>query len=881
MRLDAAARSIKAIRERLRKTNKSVKDDTREDMFNVVARAVDVLAEGRQTATSLAEYDRRFNEQILPDMTYIMGRLGVEMPATDLANFTPWSLMVSQPGGWGDMTETPPGERAAVAAMRRAAGEDTTQGEVSLGAVGRGELVEESSQQEEGAWSLSQPLDRPVPQQPGSHPLGAVPKRNSSVTCQGDPAPEQQALPAIQQRGRGATSQGTHRGPSRGGEARTDGGEPLLNTPLRGDRVVEAPGSQMGREAFRVMQARMHEQLGPVYDHRAAALREDRTENDGARLQERDRRRRTLPPPQPPFPQGTEQERATIQAGGRRRRTLPPPPPPPPHERAQSRPASGLRRGSGPEDDDDLAWMRGTPPPAYEEVQGDRVQGPGRREPNPGRDQWRPVELEPEAQSPEPRRRGPDPRLEAVRQLELRQQQAEQQQEMILTLLQGMQAQMQQVQQGQQMPPRQPQHGGVEGAMADPPPHQRQAQAGAEDGMREARFQIADVRHIKDFDASDEETVESALQDFVRAARYHEERLPEAERQKLVAFLVSAKITRRAANAIAPYAAQLRSVQELESVLRAAYLPRDTLRRVQDRIMASTQGTKTINKFIEGLVDLRYRALQLDPAGRAAYDAMILAALCQRSSRYYQDKLQIVRPRTWDVAVDYVRDLEPEEKAVTFAVPEQMNMAVARPQQRPRSRERDDTPSEGRRGGEGRRSPGGPRGSWEAPQRGRDYDRSPSWHGREYDRSPNWGRRNYDRNPGRRDNGWWGSRDSSRDRYEGRGKSPSHDPRRYEERLPRGQTMRSRSATPPGYRRPESTRNRQREWQRDYRHAQEMGRTDRRSRRDGPNEEGPAGKARQPDMEELSRTLQKILQELQDARRPKNEGASPDGDPEH
>lgn len=206
--------------------------------------------------------------------------------------------------------------------------------------------------------------------------------------------------------------------------------------------------------------------------------------------------------------------------------------------------------------------------------------------------------------------------------------------------------------------------------------------------------------------------------------------------------------------------------------------------------------------------------MSLDPSSSNAHNEQVLAALTLRSAAFYKNKLQTVRPATWQQAVDYVRDLETEEPSVSFI--EEVNQIKWAPESSITQEEKDRSEK---------------RGSTE----GRSYERYPSRERRpSTEGRPSFGKRVADRPL-----------------------TPTERMSRYEERRPQGQFERSRSATPEGDRRPRSrswsdprrrAASHERQWMRERRFAQSFGRTDdRRSRWDRPTYAGKAEQRRQED----------------------------------
>ena len=190
-------------------------------------------------------------------------------------------------------------------------------------------------------------------------------------------------------------------------------------------------------------------------------------------------------------------------------------------------------------------------------------------------------------------------------------------------------------------------------------------------GRQRERFTIQDAKHtVKEYSGT-AEGVEYELEDFIRAATYYENRLPPEERPKYMEYLLTTKVTGKAAKlmraAIPPEDRRfptlgLSNVEELGRVLQRTSGAEPARHLLERKLMTVSQGSRKVKEFIEELQDIEEKLLKLDPAGATTYRSMMVAAMIYRTAKTYSNRLRTVRLRNWSDIVAYVTELEWDEE---------------------------------------------------------------------------------------------------------------------------------------------------------------------------------------------------------------------------
>lgn len=163
-------------------------------------------------------------------------------------------------------------------------------------------------------------------------------------------------------------------------------------------------------------------------------------------------------------------------------------------------------------------------------------------------------------------------------------------------------------------------------------------------------------KSVRDFTATTNEIAEKELPDFIRSAKYFEQRLKTRDKAQYVRFLQATKIVGRAAIQIA--GAECNTVDELHHVLRTRCCVKQRESNLICRLTSCKQGTRDLQAFLDELEDVSHQLEEMKPEAKDVYDCLKVEALVKRSAPHLAEKLFILGPTTWARTVEEARRLQ-------------------------------------------------------------------------------------------------------------------------------------------------------------------------------------------------------------------------------
>lgn len=177
------------------------------------------------------------------------------------------------------------------------------------------------------------------------------------------------------------------------------------------------------------------------------------------------------------------------------------------------------------------------------------------------------------------------------------------------------------------------------------------------------RFNMNDaIKSVKEFNGEGDR-VEEDLVTFTESSEFYAMELTPEDEAKYVTCLTKRMITGKAKSLLGTKCG-IKTVSELNALLRDLCVERETLSSVLTKITTSTRSDRPMKHYLEELVVLKRKAIEIELRDGNAdekaldkqYSTLILTQLKNNTGEDYKG-LNIIQPKTWDEAVEWIRNV--------------------------------------------------------------------------------------------------------------------------------------------------------------------------------------------------------------------------------